>query len=129
MHQKSNDKHAVTFEDTLLHYEVPLVLGARDAFGRFFLGLSFGDDDADGNQHFALVQVDRPTWAEVLRGQVDLRTAMTERCSGLTLTAHGCGAPGESVFAIVVKSLPEAALPAPGMFLPTQPTHSTLEVA
>lgn len=111
---------SITFTDTLLHYELPLVVTARDGVGGSFVGVSYGEDDSEGLHPFALVQVDRPTMQEVVRGQVDLRTVLAERPAGLVLVAKGHGAPGESVLALVAERVVEEALPLPGMFMPSE---------
>jgi hypothetical protein len=114
--------HNITFVDTLLHYEQPLVVTARDSAGGAFVGLSYGEEDADGLQHFALVQVDRPTMSEFVRGELDLLTLLTERQAGLLLLANAYGAPGETAVAALAEVLPPAALPESGMFMPAQPS-------
>lgn len=113
-------KTQITITDILLHYEDPLVVTAQDAAGGTFLGISFEDADSEGRLHFAFAQVDRPTMLEVVRGQVDLRTVLSERQAGIAVAAVAFGAPGEVVLAHVVDAIDEKVLPAPEMFLPCE---------
>jgi hypothetical protein len=112
--------NAITVRSILLHYDAPLVVTASDACGRAFVGLSFGDDAEDGLHDFAFVQVDRVTMTELLRGELDLRVLVTERCSGLILAGRCLGAAMESFTADVVSGYPVDALPRSGMYLPAE---------
>lgn len=121
--------HGITFVDTLLQYEQPLVVTARDAAGRAFVGLSYGEGDAEGRENFALVQVGAADMFAFVQGQVDLQVLLTAQSSGLLLTVTSYGTPGESAHACVVDALPSAAMPRAGMFMPAQPSTIISAVA
>ena len=69
---------AITIQETLLNCDDILVVRAFDADHRSMLGVS---------QAGAFVQIDRVTMLELQRGVVDVRTAMAERCAGISVRA------------------------------------------
>ena len=74
--------HAITIQETLLKCAEGRVVLARDADQRPMLGVSAEAGDAP-----KFVQIDRVTMLELERGQVDVRTAMTQRCAGIVVAA------------------------------------------
>lgn len=110
----------VTVADALLPFGQPLVVIASGGDGRILLGLSYGQDSADGLQQFAFVQVDRLTLSGFMRGQVDLLTVLTERRIGLVFVGRAYGAPGEKLACQIRETVPPEALPAPGVYLPAR---------
>ncbi|WP_280156288.1 hypothetical protein [Piscinibacter sp. XHJ-5] len=73
--------HAITIQATLLNCPEGRVVLARDADQRPMFGVSVT------GQAPKFVQIDRVTMLELERGQVDVRTAMTQRCAGIVIGA------------------------------------------
>ncbi len=71
---------SITIRETLLKLEEGCVVLADDAAQRPVFGISPQDEHPGAP---AFVQIDRVTMLELERGQVDVHTAMKERCAGI----------------------------------------------
>ena len=69
---------AITIQQTLLQCDDGEVVLAHDDEQRLLLGVS-------PRQGGTFVQIDRVTMLELQRGVVDVHTAMTERCAGISV--------------------------------------------
>ena len=70
--------NTLTIHQALSNYDGVNVVLAGDGHGRSFMGVVV-DETRDGA--FLFVEIDRVTWLELGRGQVDLQPVMTERAS------------------------------------------------
>jgi hypothetical protein len=80
--------HRVNVQATLSHYSDAKVVIASDDEQRSFMGVQLdrGEDGA-----FLFIEIDRRTVLELLRGEIDLQTAVTERGIGLAFeTTPAC---------------------------------------
>jgi len=71
---------SITIQETLIDRPDGRVVLACDDAQRELLGVSPCDGDA-------FVQIDRVTMLELQRGEVDMHTAMTQRCAGIVVPA------------------------------------------
>ncbi|HEV7913967.1 MAG TPA: hypothetical protein VGP22_09380 [Albitalea sp.] len=76
--------YPISIQQTLLNCKEGRVVLASDAQHRQMLGVSPVAGES-GSPMF--VQIDRVTMLDLERGVVDLRTAMTQRCSGIVVAA------------------------------------------
>ena len=77
---------SITIRETLLNLEEGRVVVADDAAHRQIFGVSPQDSEPRAP---SFVQIDRVTMLELQRGEVDVHTAMHERCAGIILRHTG----------------------------------------
>lgn len=111
-------KTALHIESIPLFYDVPLVAIARDAEGRRFVGLAYGDVESEG---FAFAQVDRLCEDEFLRGERDLLSLLTTHRAGPVVLSSMVICEGDVLQGDAVDALPAEALPKPGFLMPVAP--------
>ncbi len=76
---------SITIRETLLDLHEGRVVLADDGLHRPVFGVSMRDGEPGAP---AFVQIDRVTMLELERGELDVHTAMNERCAGIVVITN-----------------------------------------
>ncbi|UCR87217.1 hypothetical protein [Pseudomonas chlororaphis] len=106
----------LTVYKVLLHYEVPLVVLAKNKQAQNYLGINYDDGEQACKFYFSRIAPD--VLKLLLYEKIDVRYAVTRGHKGKYELAELWGRIGETCKTIKTEEISEDLLPQPGMFLP-----------